>query len=114
MAEGDTRIARSRADASVRRNFVVDDAMVAEFREQLKTDRVRIDEAAFEKDLDFIKAMIRYRIDEVVFGIAEARRHLIAVDPQAQMAMTHVRRGEKLKGLGAGRAKGSVGGTRWA
>ena len=28
--------------------------------------------------------MIRFRIDEAVFGIAEARRHLIAVDPQAQ------------------------------
>ena len=36
--------------------------------------------------------MIRFRIDEVVFGIADARRHLIAVDPQAQAALTDVRR----------------------
>ena len=37
--------------------------------------------------------MIRFEIDEAVFGIAEARRHLIAVDPQAQLALQHVRRG---------------------
>ena len=31
--------------------------------------------------------MIRFRIDEAVFGIAEARRHLVMVDPQAQAAL---------------------------
>ena len=36
--------------------------------------------------------MIRFEIDDVVFGIADARRHLIDVDPQAQVALTHVRR----------------------
>ena len=29
-----------------------------------------------QKDLDFIKAMIRFEIDDAVFGIADARRHL--------------------------------------
>ena len=32
--------------------------------------------------------MIRFEIDDAVFGIAEARRHLIAVDPQARSALT--------------------------
>ena len=36
----------------VKPNFVVDDAMVADFREQLKADNVKIDEEAFTKDLD--------------------------------------------------------------
>jgi hypothetical protein len=31
--------------------------------------------------------MIRYRIDEAVFGLFEGQRHLIAVDPQAQVAV---------------------------
>ena len=34
-----------------------------DFREQLKTDRVKIDEDAFQKDLTFIKAMMRFGID---------------------------------------------------
>jgi hypothetical protein len=83
----------------VSRNFEVDDAMVADFREQLKADRIRIDEAAFAKDLPFIKAMIRFRIDEAVFGVAEARRHIVAVDPQAQAALASFGEAEKLGGL---------------
>ena len=100
MVEGDTRITQqSSGRRNVVRGFEVDDAMVAEFREQLKADRFRIDEAAFEKDLVFIKTMIRYRIDEALFGIAEARRRLIAVDPQAQLGLTLLPEAEKLKGL---------------
>ena len=86
------RAGSERAADSCRPNFAVDDAMVDDFREQLKTNRIKIDEAAFQKDLEFIKAMIRFRIDEAVFGIAEARRHLIGVDPQAQLALSAVRR----------------------
>jgi carboxyl-terminal processing protease len=87
-AEGDTRIpGTSTGRQTVKPNFVVDDAMVADFREQLKTDRIKIDDEAFKKEIDFIKAMIRFRIDEAVFGIAEGRRHLVMVDPQAQAAL---------------------------
>jgi hypothetical protein len=32
--------------------------------------------------------MIRFRIDEVVFGIAEAQRHLLSADPQSQVALS--------------------------
>jgi carboxyl-terminal processing protease len=103
MVEGDSRISQeSSGRRYVRRGFEVDDTMIAEFREQLKTDRIRIDEAAFEKDLVFIKSMIRYRIDEVLFGIAEARRRLISVDPQAQLALAMLPEAEKLKGLAQG------------
>ena len=83
-------------------NFVVDEAMVADFREQLKSDRVKIDEEAFAKDLDFIRAMIRFEIDNAVFGIAEARRHLIGVDPQAQAALALVPEAQKLLELSRG------------
>ena len=102
-AEGDTRISQqSTGRRSVKPNFVVDDAMLADFREQLKTDRVKIDEDAFTKDLDFIKAMIRFEIDNGVFGIAEARRHLIGVDPQAQAAMAMFGEAQKLVELSRG------------
>ena len=73
--------------------------MLADFREQLKTDRIKMDEDSFTKDFDFIKAMIRFRIDEAVFGIAEARRHLIVVDPQAQAALSMFGEAQKLTEL---------------
>jgi carboxyl-terminal processing protease len=99
-AEGDTRVTqRATGRRSVAQNFVVDDAMVADFREQLKTDRVRMDEEGFTKDIDFIRAMLRFEIDNAVFGIADARRHLIGVDPQAQAALTMFGEAQKLTEL---------------
>jgi hypothetical protein len=58
-----------------------------------------MDEAAFQKDIEFIKAMIRFRIDEAVFGIAEARKHLVSVDPQAEAALAALPEAEKLAGV---------------
>jgi carboxyl-terminal processing protease len=99
-AEGDTRISgTSNGRKTVKPNFVVDDVMMADFREQLKTDRIKMDEDALKKDIDFIKAMIRFRIDEALFGVAEARRHLIAVDPQAQAALSMFGEAQKLTEL---------------
>ena len=46
-----------------------------------------IDEAAFAQDLAFITAMIRYEIDLNLWTVEDARRHLIATDPQAQLAL---------------------------
>ena len=106
MADGDTRIAVEGKDRRiVRSTFVVDDAMVAEFREQLKTDKVKIDEDGFKKDQEFIKAMIRYEIDVAIFSLADARRHLIAVDPQAQQALTLFPEAQKLTDLARTSAK---------
>jgi carboxyl-terminal processing protease len=106
MAEGDTRIAQTSTGRQiVRRNFVVDDGMMADFREQLKKDRVRIDEDGFKKDIEYIKAMIRFEIDNALFGIADARRHLIAVDPQAQLALQQFGEAQKLTDASRGGTK---------
>ncbi len=100
MAEGDTRIALpGPAPRTLMRNFTITDAMVAEFRKQLETNRIKIDEAAFTKDIEFIKAMMRFRIDEALFGVADARRHLIGADPQAQGALTMFGEAQRLNGL---------------
>jgi carboxyl-terminal processing protease len=105
-AEGDTRIVQqSTGRKIVKPNFVVDDAMLADFREQLKTDKVKMDEDGFKKDLEFIRAMIRHRIDEVVFGLAEAERHLVAVDPQAQVALSMFGEAQKLTELARSNGK---------
>jgi hypothetical protein len=73
--------------------------MVADFVEYLKSKNVKIDEAAFTKDREFIKNMIRYRIDETLFGRSEALRRLVPVDPQAQLGLASFGEAEKLKGL---------------
>ena len=58
-AEGDVRISGiSTGRKAVKPNFVVDDATLADFREQLKADRIKMDEEGFKKDLDFVKAMV--------------------------------------------------------
>jgi carboxyl-terminal processing protease len=105
-ADGDTRITlKGNGRVSVKPNFVVDDAMLADFREQLRTDKIKIDEAGFKKDLEFIKAMIRLEIDTPLFGVAEARRHLIVVDPQAQAALGMFGEAQKLTELARAAAK---------
>ena len=102
-AEGDTRITQhSSGRTTVKPNFTVDAAMVADYKDFLKGEKVKIDEDAFAKELDFIKAMIRFEIDNAVFGIADARRHLIAVDPQAQAALQNFGEAQKLTELSKG------------
>ena len=76
--------------------------MMADFRDQLTADHVRIDEDGFKKDLEFIRAMIRFEIDNALFGIADARRHLIQTDPQAQSALSTFGEAVKLTELSRG------------
>ena len=50
-ADGDSRIAQTPTGRQLaRQNFEVDDAMIADFKELVKADRFKIDEAAFAKD----------------------------------------------------------------
>lgn len=100
-ADGDTRVSQqSTGRRTIKPNFVVDDAMLADFKEQVKADSIRFNEEEFQKDLDFIKAMIRFEIDNALFGVADARRHLIEVDPQAQAALSLFGEAQKLTEIG--------------
>jgi carboxyl-terminal processing protease len=87
---GDTRIAPSTTSKprELTPDFVVDDAMVNEFKEHVRMARLRIDEESWQKDIEFIKAMLRYEIDVDLFGIEASRRNLSTRDPQLQFALT--------------------------
>jgi carboxyl-terminal processing protease len=86
--KGDTRpAAASAATHVVEPGWQVTDELVDEFKAFLLEQRVRVDEAAFEQDRAFIKAMIHFEVDNDLFGIEEARRNLTKVDPQAQSAL---------------------------
>src|SRR5262249_46347852 len=63
--EGDTRAAATSAATAhkVAPGWQVTDAMVSEFKQELVTQRVRVDDAAFAADVPFIKAMIHYEVD---------------------------------------------------
>jgi carboxyl-terminal processing protease len=87
--KGDTRITASGTSASreLSPDFEVTDAMVQEFRQIVEKARIKIDEAAWQKDQDFIKAMIHKEIDVDLFGEAAAFRSIARRDPQLQFAL---------------------------
>jgi carboxyl-terminal processing protease len=96
-AEGDTRAgAQGKNRKVVRQGFAVDDAMLQDFKQFVTGRKLTIDEAGWTKDREFIRAMIRYEIDVVLFSAAVARQRLIGEDPQAQFALTLFPEAEKL------------------
>ena len=97
-AEGDTRIRRRGQGPAVRRarTSTVDDAMVADVpgvprrRSGSRSTRRRS-----RRTPTFIRAMIRYEIDLDLFGVEDARAHLLASDPQAQFALAQFGEAER-------------------
>ena len=85
---GDTRI--SRAGGQMREldpGYEVTDAMLADFKALVQKTPILFDEASWEKDLGFIKAMIHREIDLDLFGVAVAYQNLAKYDPQLQFAL---------------------------
>ncbi len=100
-ADGDTRIVQTASGRQLaKRNFAVDETMLNDFKEFVKAERFKIDDAAWTKDGEFIRAMIRFEIDQALFGNAEARKRLLAADPQAQLGLSLFDEAGKLGGLG--------------
>jgi carboxyl-terminal processing protease len=99
-ADGDHRVGQASSGRHVvKENFVVDDQMLAEFRQQLVDDHITIDEDQFTHDLEYIKAMMRFEIDSALFGVGDAWRHMLMVDPQAQVALGQFGEAQKLLDL---------------
>jgi carboxyl-terminal processing protease len=85
---GDTRI--SRAGGQTREldpGYEVTDAMLADFKALVQKSPVLFDETSWQKDLEFIKAMIHREIDMDLFGVAAAFQNLAKRDPQLQFAL---------------------------
>jgi carboxyl-terminal processing protease len=109
-AEGDTRIkGAANGRRTVSRGFSVDDAMLEDFKAFVRGRRIKIDDAAFEKDREFTRAMIHFQIDLALFGTGEARRNLTAVDPQLQRALSLFPEAERLTRLGKRTTSTAVG-----
>jgi carboxyl-terminal processing protease len=99
--KGDTRIGAALSGArELAPDFVVSDEMVAEFKEHVMKTGLKFDEAAWQQDLPFVKAMMRFEIDSDLFGIAVASENLAKADPQLQFAMGLFNEAEQLLQLG--------------
>jgi carboxyl-terminal processing protease len=86
--EADARAgSRSSAKYKVGPDWTVTDAQLAEFKEFVTSQRVRMDPTAFTTDQAFLKAMIKFEVDTDLFGVEVARRNLAKVDPQLQAAL---------------------------
>ena len=108
-AEGDTRLgAANRNKKRISKGFQVTPAMVDEFKASLKGQRIVLDEDAFQKDEAFIRAMIHYDIDLALFGVEEARRNLVTVDPQAQAALAQFPAAVRMTEMARNRTAGGV------
>jgi len=103
-ADGDTRAgAQGKNRKVVKKDFVVDDAMMEDFKKFVSFKKLPIDEAAWTKDKIFIRGMIRYEIDLALFSSAVARQRLVIDDPQAQYALSLFPEAEKLSELSKNR-----------
>jgi carboxyl-terminal processing protease len=99
--KGDTRISPNTKNGGreLAPDFVVDDAMMEEFKEHVKKQHVKFDEASWEKDKEFLRAMVHFEIDLDLFGMAQARKNLAQSDPQLHYALGLFPEAEKLTQL---------------
>ncbi|MBI4478225.1 MAG: S41 family peptidase [Acidobacteria bacterium] len=104
-AQGDERIkGEAKGRQQLARGFEVDEAMLRDFKEQLEVDKVKIDEEAFAKDRDFIRAMLKFEIDVELFGVSEAYKNLTMKDPQTRLGLTMFTEAENLTQMARNRA----------
>jgi carboxyl-terminal processing protease len=71
----------------VKREFVVDEAMRAEFKTYLDQRKLRYTPADLEANRESISRLIQEEVLRQVFGEAEARKRTMAWDPQLQKAL---------------------------
>jgi len=85
---GDTRLTRQGGKIrELDSSYEVTDQMLGEFKALVQKSPIVFDEAAWQKDLDFIKAMMHREIDMDLFGVAVAYANLAKSDPQLQYAL---------------------------
>ena len=88
------KAAEERAHHSTRRllsrDFAVDDGMLNEFLEFLKTQGIRVDPAAFDAHRDAIRRILRRELLDALWGESVGYRYFLTFDPQYKAARTHI------------------------
>jgi carboxyl-terminal processing protease len=87
-ADGDDRPMNRRASNQhkVSRGFEITPAYYDEFKAYVASQHMHVADSVYATDAAFINAMIHYEADVDLFGVEEARRQLLKVDPQWKFA----------------------------
>jgi len=85
---GDTRITPNAGARTLTPDYQITDEMLAEFKALAQKSPIKWDEAAWQQDIEFIKAMLQREIDVDLFGVSTAFKNMAKRDPQLQFALT--------------------------
>jgi carboxyl-terminal processing protease len=85
------------ANRTVDKNFQVDDAVLADFKQFLGTQSVPFSEADFNTNLDWVKVNIKEKILTSQLGQLQGLRTLADWDPQIQKALTFLPEAQALE-----------------
>ena len=72
---------------TITKDFVVDDAVLSDFRQYLQKENIPFTEAQIQENLDWIKRKIKREVFVSEFGLAEGYRVEIEGDIQVQRAI---------------------------
>jgi carboxyl-terminal processing protease len=74
----------------VTKNFVVDDAVIADFRKYLSDQRIQFTEAEIQQDLPWLKWEIKREVFTTVFGLNDGYQVALENDPQLEKAIASI------------------------
>ncbi len=77
-------------------NFDVDDKVLAEFRDQLKKEKIEFNEADFQENLPQIRAQIKQEVFSALWGSEEGYKIALSRDPQMLKALDTLPKAEAL------------------
>lgn len=80
----------------VDRNFEIDDKILAEFREQLKKEKIEFSEADFQQSLPQIRTQIKQEVFTALWGSEEGYKIALNRDPQMIKALDTLPKAEAL------------------
>jgi carboxyl-terminal processing protease len=85
------------ATQTVNRNMVVDDAMLQQFREFLKSEKIDFTEKDLTDNLDWVKSSIKAELFTSVFGQSQGMQVRAEWDPQIAKALTFMPEAQALE-----------------
>ena len=74
----------------VTKNFVVDDAVIADFRKYLNDQHIQFTEAEIQQNLPWLKWEIKREVFTTVFGLNDGYQVALENDPQLEKAVASI------------------------
>jgi carboxyl-terminal processing protease len=81
---------------TIQKDFVVDDAVMNDFKAYLKAKKIDVTDQDIAANLDWVKAQIKKEMFTTQFGLNEAYKVEVVADPQVQKALTYLPQAQAL------------------